>query len=387
MTNSILLRRVLPLLFVLTALFAACDSASNVGGLEESLETVPNLNLIEGAESVVATVNKDRNRSNFTLTLDGMKENSGVKAGEYAAFCALWDVPINSDNNAYGEVRLHSIENEPYWQGINHIVNNMDRYYEDNEELTWVEVQVAMWSIMDHKKFDMNVIPENELPTYIRGGNFNNDLVEMIIEDVNGAENSGLMDPGCYTAIYAEIPDAQDQIIIVPGNCAKEKGFGVRFRNLSSSADQHEIYLGPGDLGLPSPRVEKHATYVQNGSTEIDFAYNPGLDEISASVGNDYAIFENISSSMPANCSIDDIDRATIWVAAREAGTTVTLSGEYAGTPYSVSADAGGIDQKFYTLFNIDIASGFHLMGGLEISGTFTSSELSKVEVTLGCPI
>lgn len=387
MTNSILLRRALPLLFIFAAIFVACDSTSNVDGLQESLETVPNLNLIEGAESVVATVNKDRKRSNFTLNIDGMKENSGVKPGEYAAFCALWDVPINSDNNAYGEVRLHSIENEPYWRGINHIVNNLERYYEDHDQLTWLEVQIAMWSIMDHKKFDMDTIPESELPTYVRGGNFNNDLVEMIIEDVNNYQIPEFQDPACFTAIYAEIPDAQDQIIIVPGDCAKTKGFGVRFRNLSSSPDQHEIYLGPGDLGLPSPRVEKHATYVQNGSTKVDFIYNSDDDELSASVGADYAIFENISGSMPANCSIGDIDRATIWVAARESGTTVKLSGEYAGEPYSISADASGTDQKFYTIFFNNINNGFHLMGDLEISGTFTSSEASKVEVTLGCPI
>jgi len=386
MTNYTLLRWAVPLLLIMSATFIACDSTSSVNELEDSLSVVPSLNLIDGAESVVATVNKDRKTSNFTLRLDGMEEGSVVKPGEYAAFCALWDVSIDSDDNAYGEVRLHSIENEPYWKGINYIVNNLERYYEENDDLTWLEVQIAMWSIMDHKKFDLNTIPENELPTYVRGGDFNSELVELIIDDVNLNQDSPMQNPVCFAAIYAEIPDAQDQIIIVPANCDKEKGFGVRFRNLSSSPDQHEIYLGPGDLGLPSPRVEKHATYVQNGSTKVDFVYNKQDDEISASVGNDYAIFENISSNMPANCSIDDIDRATIWVAAREAGTTVKLSGEYGGEPYSISADASGTDQKFYTFLNLDIQNGFSITGNMEISGTFTKSESSKVEVTLGCP-
>lgn len=359
----------------------------DVNDLEESLATVPHLNIIEGAENIVATVNKDRKRSNFTISIDGMSEISGIEPGEYAAFCALWDVPINSSNGTYGEVQLHSIKGEKYWNGVNYLVNNLDRYFEDNEDLTWLEAQIALWSIMDHKKFDLESIPVNEQPSYVRGGNFSHELINTILLDVE--ENKDTFDPSQpgNRAYYAQLPGVQDQIIIIPLPGSKEKGFGVRFRNLTSSAAQQEIYLGVGDLGNGSNRVQEHATYIPNGTTVISFAYDPQADEISASAGNNFAIYENLSANMPASCSLNDVDRAELWIASRDPGTTVTLSGNLAGQPISETADGDGVQQRFFTLQNIDISSGFTLMADLTISGTFTDGERGKVELVLGCPV
>jgi hypothetical protein len=375
------------MLFIISSGLIACESTNSVDGLEDSLSDIPNLNLIEGAEQVVATVNKDRRTSNFMIKLDGMEEKSGIEAGEYAAFCALWDTPINSSNGSYGEVSLHSIKGESYWQGVNYLVNNVDRYFEENEDLTWLEVQIALWSIMDHKKFDMNEIPNNELPSYVRDGVFKQDLIDSIMSDVE--KNKSTFDPtvGGNRAYYAQVPDAQDQIIIIPGTGDKEKGFGVRFRNFTNSAAQQEIYLGVGDLGVGSNRSQKHAIFTQNGSTPVDFAYNAGDDELSASAGSDFVVFENLSANMPSNCSIEDIDRAELWVAARDAGTTVTLSGSAMGQPFTVSADGDGSNSKFYTIQNIDVTNGFTISGDITLTGTFSDGERGKVELVLGCPL
>lgn len=364
----------------------ACESTTTVDGLEDSLSDIPNLNLIEGAEQVVATVNKDRRTSNFMIKLDGMEDKSGIEAGEYAAFCALWDTPINSSNGSYGNVSLHSIEGESYWQGVNYLVNNVDRYFEENEDLTWLEVQIALWSIMDHKKFDLNNIPRNELPVYVRDGGFDQGLIDAMLNDVEqNKETFDISVPG-NRAYYADVPDAQDQIIIIPGPGQKEKGFGVRFRNLTSSAAQQEIYLGVGDLGVGSNRVQQHATYMQNGTTAIDFSYNPVADELSASAGSDFVIFEDLSANMPANCSISEIDRAELWVAARDAGTSVELSGSVMGEAFSITS-SGVNNSQFYFIQNIDISSGFTLSADMTISGSFTDGERGKVELVLGCPV
>lgn len=386
MDKKKLLRLVLPCLFILGVTITACEQPSGVDELEESLSDVPHLNLIEGAESVVASVNKNRRTSNFTIQLEGMEEQSGIEAGEYAAFCALWDVPINSSGETYGNVSLHSIENEPYWQDVNYLVNQVDRYFDEHDDLSWLEVQIALWSIMDHKKFDMSTIPDEDLPSYVREGGYSRELIDSILEDVE--QNNEMPDTGMpgNRAFYAQFDEAQDQIIIIPGSGEKEKGFGVRFRNFTSSAGQQEIYLGVGDLGAGANREQKHATFSQNGSTSIDFAYNPGDDEISASAGGDYVIYSDLSANMPANCSINDVDRAELWVAARDAGTTVSLSGTVMGETFSVSADGDGVNQRFVTLQNIDISGGFTLSADLALSGTFTDGERGKVDLILGCP-
>ena len=380
------MRRALPLLLILSAGLMACQSSNSVDGLEESLADIPDLNLIEGAEQVVATVNKERSRSNFTINLDGMEEISGIEAGEYAAFCALWDVPINSSNGSYGDVSLHSIKDEAYWQDINYLVNNLDRYYEEHEDLTWLEVQIALWSVMDHKKFDMNSIPREDLPSYVRDGGFDQELIDTILEDVETNKHTfDISQPG-NRAIYADFQDAQDQIIIIPGPGDKVKGFGVRFRSFNSTSAEGQIYLGVGDLGQPGNRTETNASFIQNGTTAVDFAYNPTEDELSASAGSDFLIFEDVSTKMPANCSISEIDRAELWIAARDAGTTVTLSGSAMGESFSVTADAGN-NSKFYTIQNIDVTAGFTLNADITISGSFSNGENSKVELVLGCPV
>lgn len=387
MTINQFMRRALPLLLILSAGLMACQSSNSVDGLEESLADIPDLNLIEGAEQVVATVNKERSRSNFTINLDGMEEISGIEAGEYAAFCALWDVPINSSNGSYGDVSLHSIKDEAYWQDINYLVNNLDRYYEEHEDLTWLEVQIALWSVMDHKKFDMNSIPREDLPSYVRDGGFDQELIDTILEDVETNKHTfDISQPG-NRAYYADFQDAQDQIIIIPGPGDKVKGFGVRFRNFDNSRDAQQIYLGVGDLGVDANRTQEYATYQQNGTTQIDFAYNPAEDELSASVGGVFLKYEDVSTKMPANCSISEIDRAELWVAARDAGTSVTVSGSAMGEPFSVTA-AGSNNSRFFTAQNIDITSGFTLSADLTLSGTFSNSqENSKVELVLGCPV
>lgn len=387
MLNNKLLRLALPLLLLIAAGLTACDTTNNVDGIEESLDDIPNLNLIEGAESVVATVNRDRNKSNFTIRLDGMEETSGISKGEYPAFCALWDVAIDSNNGSYGNVKLHSIDNEPYWKGVNYLVNNIESYEEQYEDLSWLEIQIALWSIMDHKKFDLNTIPDNELPSYVRDGSYDMDIINNILEDVSDNKDLILPGNGCLQILYAEVPGAQDQIIIVPGECPQEKGFGVRYRNFLSSADQQEIYLGTGDLGVGANRSQEHATFTQNGTTEIDFVYSPELDQLSASVGNSYTIYEDLSAKMPDSCSIQDVDRAQIWVTARDPGTTVTLSGEYAGESISVTADYDNQSQVFYSLQNLDLSNGFYLNGEITLSGTFTSGEKGKAEIVFGCPV
>ena len=387
MTTNQLMRKAFLLLFIAAAGLMACQSTNSVDGLEKSLSDIPNLNWIEGADQVVATVNKNRRTSNFTINIDGMEDKSGIESGEYAAFCALWDTPINSSNGSYGDVKLHSIKGETYWQGVNYLVNNVDRYFEENEDLTWLEVQIALWSIMDHKKFDMNVIPQNELPVYVRDGNFKQGLINSILEDVE--ENKSTFDPAMpgNRAYYAQIPGAQDQIIIIPGTGDKEKGFGVRFRNFDNSADTQQIFLGVGDLGVGSNRVSKHATFTQNGTTAVDFSYNPALDEISASAGNDYIIFEDVSTKMPASCSISEIDRAELWVAARDAGTSVTLSGSAMGESFSITS-SGINNSRSVTFLNIDVSSGFTLSADITLSGSVSQSqENNKVELVLGCPV
>lgn len=195
----------------------ACESATQTDTFDEAMASVPHLNLLEGADQVVATVNRERNRTNFTLQLDNLGESSPIQPGSYEAFCALWDVSINSGGGTYGDVKVHEIMDKPYWNTVNYMVNRIDHYYAKYEDLTWLDVQIAKWSAMEHNKFDMNTIEHDDLPRDVREGNYSEDLVQKLV--ANATENSENFDPEManYNIYYGDFEDVQDQIIIERG--------------------------------------------------------------------------------------------------------------------------------------------------------------------------
>lgn len=384
------------ILAVLLAAFiiTSCDSSDSISGIEDSLSSVPNLTLIEGADNVSLTVNKDKNRSNFLVRVEGMDESAGIEEGTYPSFCALWDVPINSSNSNYDGVKLYDISNEPYWNKVNYIVGNLDNLYEEIEGLNWLEVQIAMWSVMEHKKFDLNTIEHDDLPRDVREGTYSMDRIDKVLDDVMTNYRDFNPETAPYVAFYSQIEgggenrNVQDQIIIVPGPGDIEKGFGVRHRNFRASANAQELFLGVGDLGSGDNRVDADVDWVQNGKTEVSFSYDPSEDKLIATAGSAMLEYTNLSENMPLSCQLADVDRAQLSILARDEGTSVKLSAELDGIILSEIAENGTANETI-SLFiqNIDISSGFMLEGTVEINGSFgQSQELSRIELNFGCP-
>ncbi len=371
---------------------SACDSTTGVDSLEESLTQVPHLNQIAGADNVVATVNRDRNRSYFMIELNGLNESSGIEEGHYASFCALWDVPIQSDNSMYAGSKLHSISGEPYWNQVNYIVNNIDRYYRDLKGLTWLELQIALWSVMDHNPFDLNSLSESDLPSAVRNGDYDVDLIEAILKDTK--ENSGQFnaETATWVAHYLEIEGAQDQIVIIPGGGDMEKGFGVRFKSFAAN-NNHGIYLGVGDLGQPGNRSQIGFGHIySDGSNTISFEYDAAEDLLRASANGHSGVYTNLSANIEANtnCTVGEIDRANLYLVSRHDNSSVTATLTAFGLTESISA-AHGSGWLIYGVEGIDITAGFEFSGTLELSGfdsqvSAGGDELSKLEVIFGCP-
>ena len=380
----------LPILLIFS--LSACDSTTGVDSLEDSLSQVPNLNLIEGAENVEATVNKNRDRSYFTVNLSGMAESSGIEEGHYASFCAMWDVPIQSDNDLYSGTKMHSISGEPYWKKVNYIVNNMDRYYQEMEDLTWLELQIALWSVMDHKPFDLESIPESDLPSEVRNGDYNIELINEILSDAEENSDDFNVEAAVWEAHYLEIEGAQDQIVIIPGGGDLDKGFGVRFKSFAAD-NNNGIYLGVGDLGVESNRSQIGSGYIyKDGINTISFEYDADDDLLRASANGYSGVYTNLSAGIETNtnCTIEEIDRANLYLVTRHEGASVTTTLSSLGLTESVTSEYGD-GWIIHGVKNIDISSGFEITGTLDMNG-FTDQviaggdELSKLELLFGCP-
>ena len=137
---------------MLGMVFTACESNTPVS-LEESLKDTPNVKLVDGATNATVTVNKNNNKSYFTVEIDNLLPESGIDNGFYDAWCVLYDTPINSNGGNYQGVKLHSVESDAALQRVQYIVNNRNRFMQDIGA-DWKDVQVAIWSVLDFPKFD-----------------------------------------------------------------------------------------------------------------------------------------------------------------------------------------------------------------------------------------
>ncbi|MFW6263907.1 MAG: hypothetical protein ACOC3E_00095, partial [Cyanobacteriota bacterium] len=170
--------------------FSACDVTSEKG-LDESLDKVPNVTAIKGAENASIRVNKGTT-SNFMIDIDNVEWNNLISNGEREAYCIAWKDPISSDNAIYDGVGAYSTENDEQFDDVNRLFSVKNALLKADPEITWREIQVAVWTLIPFQEFDMNM-PVDELPSEVRSdgeANFDKDKVQFILDAVHNRSTS-----------------------------------------------------------------------------------------------------------------------------------------------------------------------------------------------------
>ncbi len=166
--------------------FTSCDIISEKGSLEESLNVVPNVSLIEGAENANVRVNRGTT-SNFIVDIQNVKWNNLISNGERDAYCIAWKDPISSNNDIYEGVGVYSTAGDKQFAGVNRLFSIKNALLKADPDITWREIQVAIWELIPFQEFDMNM-PVNQLPSEVRlngQANFNKERVQFILDAVN----------------------------------------------------------------------------------------------------------------------------------------------------------------------------------------------------------
>src|SRR6056297_1279396 len=213
-------------LFIASVLaFSACDVTSEKG-LDESLDPVPNVTLIKGAENASITVNSGTN-SNFRINIDNVEWNTLISNGEREAYCIAWKDPISSNNAIYEGIGVYSTAGDKQFADVNRLFSMKNALQKADPEITWREIQVAVWTLIPFQDFDMNM-PVDELPSEVRSNgeiNFNKNKVQFILDAVQNrstaktAEFSGLInssDDSDDTEMCVIGTDGDTQTLIVP---------------------------------------------------------------------------------------------------------------------------------------------------------------------------
>jgi hypothetical protein len=133
-----------------------------------------------------------------------------------------WKDPISSSNAIYEGVGIYSTKGDKRFDSVNRLFSMKAGIMRNDPEITWREIQVAIWALLDHPKFDMHAT--SELPASFRSNgqpNFNTAKVDNIVQMVKSSDSSQLRSlksgkKGNNTTICILATDPDTQTIGVP---------------------------------------------------------------------------------------------------------------------------------------------------------------------------
>jgi hypothetical protein len=204
--------------------FYACDSISDQS-IQESLEVIPEVTPIQGAQNTTITVS-DGTQSYFKIDFSNIVPNEYIDNSTREAWCIVYNKPIASGGAVHEGLRISYADGER-WQPIRRLIGMKDNILSNNPEVTYREIQVAIWALMDFPKFDMDNISVSNIPSrMVSNGEFNFDreiaknLVNLAVSGNTSAQRSltanttSAEDNGAHLCVIET--DSDTQTVIVP---------------------------------------------------------------------------------------------------------------------------------------------------------------------------
>lgn len=207
------LKFVLPFLVVAFA-FMSCDDNNPVGTFEDVANRIPNVDLIPGGENATMNVKYDRQYSYFTIDVENVGFNTDVSDGIYAAWCAQIDKSMTIDQDLVG-TKLYNTRKDERFNQLSYIVNNRRTYERELPGLSWKDIQVSFWVILETEDYNLATIADR-VSSSTQG--YNAEYVNAIIDDV--LQNGKDFTPGfgdTKLVLMTTNGEVQDPIIEV--NC------------------------------------------------------------------------------------------------------------------------------------------------------------------------
>jgi hypothetical protein len=216
MINSIIF------LITITILFSTSCTNSLTGfepDLSESLVPVEDVQPIPGGENATITVNKNHKESYFNIHFSNINANKVIETGIWEAWCIDWTKPIDSNNGTYNGVKLYSTDFVEKWKPVNYLLNIKEDLIENDPDITFREIQMAIWSLRSNPVFDLDEIAVEDLPSAMRTNqqpNFSYEKVGEILMIVENGYKEFVFSAGTKFAVIAETPaDVQTVFTVV----------------------------------------------------------------------------------------------------------------------------------------------------------------------------
>jgi hypothetical protein len=195
--------------------FSCTPITSNKSNISDSLEPVDKVSLIPGGENSTLTVSHSQ-QSYFSFEFNNIETNGIFNNGTFEGWCIDWKIPINTET--YHNIPLYNTFGVEEWKPLNYLLNIRENLLDNDPELTYKEIQVAIWILRGFPEFNLDVIPIEDLPSRLKSNgeyDFDRDKVEEIIEIVQTGHESFDFSEGTKFAVIAETPSDVQTVIAV----------------------------------------------------------------------------------------------------------------------------------------------------------------------------
>src|SRR6056297_1419449 len=298
--------------------FTACQDSVNPS-LEESVAPYLELEAIEGASNTTVTVNRGAAHgldSYFSLDLSNFETNGLIGEGVTEGWCLEWNKPIRQNNDVHDGVELFNTFGSDTWKAPNYLMNIKNELKASDPDLTYKEIQVALWSLIEEPAFNIDkVLQDGRMPSRLMTNgqpNFDVDKTKQIVNRVRNEVKEFTYEPGEPVLAFLNTGiDQQNGGVIVTGAHPDGWYFNVETGNATGS-----FLTGPGIPPLGSGSAE---LTVADSTGGMVLARNEWrgvrLDELTELT---YSTYRSSGSSALAialqfNIDYDDSDATAGW--------------------------------------------------------------------------
>lgn len=204
---------------------SACNNPGS--SLEESVKPYLELESIEEASSTTVTVNKGSARgldSFFAFDLSNIKPNGFVNNGLKEGWCLEWDKPLDSNNGVQTEVEMYNTHGSNSWKPANYLMNIKNALQSNDPELTYREIQVALWSLIEVPAFNIDkALQDGTMPSRMMTNgspNFNVEKTKGIVNKVRNEVDDFVYKSGTPVIVYSNMSSEYQDGGFVTGETA-----------------------------------------------------------------------------------------------------------------------------------------------------------------------
>lgn len=203
-------------------IISACESNLNTD-IEESLAPYMELESIEGAGNSSLTVSHGSSAgldSYFAFDVDNVEAGGFISEGLVEGWCLEWDKAIASNGDRHDGVEAYSTFGSETWKPVNYLMSIKNQLKREDPSLTYREIQVAIWSLIDVPRFDVDeVLTSGRMPSRMMSDgepNFSVSKVKEIVDRVRSNADSYTYSEKSPFMVFARTDDDSQNGGFVP---------------------------------------------------------------------------------------------------------------------------------------------------------------------------